>query len=259
MPNLFRLLAPKPRTIARDMVAIVLPDGRRVDVERVRHPRARRLKLSVDERGARLTLPVRASLIAGERFLHQHRDWLSAQLDHHATGAITPLTRGETDSLPLRGAELPLRWNEGRFNRLVDDQPGMLFSTSARASDATLRRTLRDYYEAQARSDIARWLPKYMPSLPRPPSRIVLKRMSSQWGSLSPDGVMALDLSLVLARPSAFEYVLVHELCHLLRADHSPAFWREVETRFPAWRDERSYFHAEGRRLKGALRGLLNP
>ena len=82
--------------------------------------------------------------------------------------------------------------------------------------------------------------------------------MSSQWGSLAPNGVVALDLALVLARPSALEYVLVHEQSHLVRADHSRAFWREVESRFPAWRDERDYFHADGRRLKASLRGLLS-
>ena len=52
--------------------------------------------------------------------------------------------------------------------------------------------------------------------------------------------------------------MLVHELCHLVRADHSRAFWREVEARFPAWRDERDYFHAEGRQLKATLRSLLS-
>ena len=81
--------------------------------------------------------------------------------------------------------------------------------------------------------------------------------LSSLWGSLSASDGLLLDLSLVLGRPSAFEYVLVHELCHLIRADHSRAFWREVEQRFPAWRDEREYFHAEGRRLKASLRALL--
>ena len=128
---------------------------------------------------------------------------------------------------------------------------------SARASEATLRRMLREFYEAQMRADVGRWLPRYLPGLPRAPSRVRLKVMSSQWGSLAPDGSMALDLALVLGRPSAFEYVLVHELCHLLQPNHSAAFWHEVEARFPAWRQEREYFHAEGRRLKAMLRQLL--
>ena len=96
-----------------------------------------------------------------------------------------------------------------------------------------------------------------MPGLPRPPRRIRLRVLSSQWGSLAPDGTLTLDLALVLGRPSAFHYVLVHELCHLVHADHSRAFWREVERRCPDWRDERDYFREEGRRLKAALHVLV--
>lgn len=258
MPNLFRLLSPKPRTIERDSITIALPDGRRIDVERVRHPQARRLRLSVDERGARLTLPMRASLVSGERFLREHGQWLATQIDHHVPGDLDVLARDATAALPLRGATVPLRWEHGRFTRVAADADGLLFTVSARATAAAMQRALRDFYEAQARTDLARWLPHYLPSLPRPPSRVALKRMSSQWGSLSADGAMALDLSLVLARPSAFEYVLVHELCHLIRPDHSRAFWREVEARFPAWRDERAYFHREGRQLKARLRALTS-
>jgi predicted metal-dependent hydrolase len=257
MPNPFRLLAPKPRTIERDAVELALADGRCVSVARVRDPRARRLKLSVDERGARLTLPARASLVSGERFLAEHRDWLATQLDHYATDALLPLRRGETMSVPLRGAMLPLRWDAGRYARVHRDGETLVFASPASASDAALRRALRDFYTCEARVDLGRWLPRQLPSLPRPPRRVQFKVMSSQWGSLAPDGSVALDLSLVLARPSAFEYVLVHELCHLIRADHSRTFWREVEARFPAWRDERDYFHAEGRRLKATLRALL--
>src|SRR3546814_6434369 len=104
----------------------------------------------------------------------------------------------------------------------------------ARPSESGMRRALRDFYESEARADIGRWMPRYLAGLPRPPRQVRLKVMSSQWGSLAPDGTVALNLSLVLARPSAFEYVLVHELCHLVQADHSRAFWREVEERLTA-------------------------
>lgn len=245
------------RSIERDSVELALDDGRIVPIARVRDPRARRLKLSVDERGARLTLPLRASAVAGERFLAEHRDWVATQLEHYATDAVAALVPGTTTSLPLRAQPLPLRWNEGRYARLQHDDDGLLFTLPANASDASLRRALRDFYEGEARTDVGRWMPRYLPTLPRPPRRVRLKVMSSQWGSLAPDDSMALDLALVLARPSAFEYVLVHELCHLVRPDHSRAFWREVEARFPAWHDERDWFHAHGRRTKAALRTLL--
>lgn len=253
-----RLIARTPRSVERDTVELVLDDGRRVTVQRARDPRAKRLKLSIDERGARLTLPLRASLVSGERFLQQHRGWLAEQLARHAPDDETPaFVPGVTAHLPLRGEDIPLYWREGRFARIERHEDGIHVHLPARTSDATLRRTLRGFYEAEARVDIGRWLPGYLAGLPRAPRQIRLKVMSSQWGSLAPDGTLTLDLALVLGRPSAFEYVLVHELCHLLQANHSPAFWREVEARFPAWRDERAWFHAEGRRLKARLHRLL--
>ncbi|NDK39447.1 M48 family peptidase [Pseudoxanthomonas gei] len=250
------LLKPSP-SIERDTVLVQLPD-QQLEVQRVRDPRAKRIKLSVDERGARLTLPLRASLVSGDRFLHEHRQWLALQLDKYAgDDNAAVLARNVTSELPLRGATLPLAWHEGRYSRLTRDEHGLHFHLPGRASDATLQRTLREFYEAEARADIGRWLPRYLPGLPRGPARLRLKVMSSQWGSLSPDGSLALDLALVLGRPSAFEYVLVHELCHLIHANHSPRFWHEVEARFPEWRDEREYFHAHGRGLKASLRALL--
>lgn len=258
--SLRRLLPKPPRSIERDTVTVDLADRLQLQVQRVRDPRAKRMKLSVDERGARLTLPLRASLVSGERFLHEHRRWLATQLERYETGGSLPtLARLQTVELPLRNARVPLHWHEGRFARLTIEGDALHFHLPAHASDAVMRRALRDFYEAQARADVGAWMPRYLPGLPRAPSRVRLKVMSSLWGSLSPDGSLALDLSLVLGDPRAYEYVLVHELCHLIHANHSPAFWHEVESRFPNWRAQREYFHANGRQLKASLRRLLAP
>ncbi|MCD9085278.1 SprT family zinc-dependent metalloprotease [Stenotrophomonas sp. SY1] len=259
MVRLFRrLLTPTAPVIQRDTVRLRLDDAE-IDVLRVRDPRARRLKLSVDERGARLTLPLRASLVSGERFLQANRQWLQQQLARFGGDGLLapPLRLREAGMLPLRGELLPVRWQEGRFTRVETDAEGICIQLPSRAGEPALRRALREFYEAQTRADVGHWLPKYLPGLPRAPARLRLKVMSSQWGSLAPDGSMALDLALVLGRPSAFEYVLVHELCHLMQANHSPAFWAEVEARFPHWEQERDYLRVEGRRLKGTLHQLL--
>ena len=259
---MFRFRLPRPPAVEapaarRDVILCTLPDGREVEVLRVRDARARRIKLSVTERGARLTLPARASLVAGDRFLAEHRAWLAEQLAEVDDAGLVRLQRDDTDRLPLRGGHVPLAWAPGRFTALRADATGLRFDVTARAGDAALRRAAWDFYEAEARADVARWLPQYLPALPRAPRRIQFKALSTQWGSLAPDGTMALDLSLVLGPPVAFEYVLVHELCHLIHHDHSPRYWAEVEARFPDWRDQRAWFREEGRRLKAQRRLLV--
>lgn len=263
MASLLRLLRPlrstRPQPASqRDCIHLIFEDGQTIEVQRVRDPRARRIKLAVDERGVRLTLPLCTRLSDGDGFLQQHRDWLQQQLHVQALAHGAALQRGVTSTLPLRGAELPLQWQLGRATRLELDAAGTLQCRApAHAGDAALQRALRDFYEAQGRADLGRWLPRYLPGLPRQPRRIVFKRPSTLWGSLAPDATVSLDLALLLARPAAFEYVVVHELCHLLHANHSPQFWQAVGARFPQWRDERAYLRSEGRALKGRLRQLL--
>jgi predicted metal-dependent hydrolase len=217
------------------------------------------MKLSINERGVRLTLPPRSDPIVVERFLLQQRDWLRQQWHRcHGEHSVSPLRRFQSAELPLHGMALPLHWREGTYGKVELASNRVIFQLPAGASDMALRNALREFYESQARADIGRWLPKYLPGLPSPPTRIRLKVMSSQWGSLAPNGALALDLALTLGRPSAFEYVLVHELCHLIHHNHSAAFWQEVTRRFPTWRDERDYFRREGRRLKTLLHALLH-
>ena len=235
---------------------LVLRDGSLAPVRWVRDPRARRLRLVVGEKGVRLTVPRSASLKLAEAFLFEHRDWLATQLARQPAVDRTPFAFGAATALPLRGGELPIEWREGRVLRIETQEHGLRISRGARSSDKQLRAALRDFYTQQARADIGRWLPQYLPQLPRPPSAFRLRGLSSLWGSLSPADAVTLDLSLVLGRPSAFEYVLVHELCHLLHRDHSRRFWREVEARCPHWRDERDYLHGEGLALKAGLRRL---
>lgn len=257
MPFSFRhLFSAPPAAPEPDRLIVELADGERVPVRWMRNARAHRIKLSVDERGARLTLPARASAEAGARFLHQHRDWLAEQL-RRCRVDVEPLRPWQSTRLPLRGGEVALTWEAGRYADLRLDADGAHFRLPARAGEAVLRRTLRAFYEAQARTDVGRWLPRYLPGLPRAPRALRYKIMSSQWGSLAPDGTLALDLALILAPPPAFEYVLVHELCHLLQANHSPAFWAEVEARCPNWRTQRAWFHEHGRHIKAQLRVLL--
>lgn len=248
-----------PPPLERETLVITLDDGREISLLRVRDGRAKRLRLSVSERGVRLTLPRAVSLRVADAFVRQQHDWLSMQLARFAAvSAPMPLLRGISNILPLRGESLPLRWCEGRYPRLELGEHEALLHLPAQAGDSRARATLREFYLSQAQADVGRWLPRYLPELPTVPTRIRLRPLSSLWGSLSASNVLSLDLALVLGPPAAFEYVLVHELCHLIERNHSPSFWREVERRCPDWRQHRSWFRTHGLGLKTQLRALLD-
>lgn len=246
-----------PRTQERDTLEVTLPHGGRASVLRVRDPRARRIKLLVSESGARLTVPLRASLREADRFLAGHLEWLAEQLDKRAPSAPAPsLEPGDATPLPLRGEALPVSWDTGRVLRVERTPQGMRIVHPAAVKPASLRRALREFYLAEARRDVGQWLPKYLPALPRAPSALRIRPLRSLWGSLSPADGLSLDLALVLGPAANFEYVLVHELCHLIHANHSRHFWREVERRCPDWRSLRAWFRHEGLMLKAELRRI---
>lgn len=64
-------------------------------------------------------------------------------------------------------------------------------------------------------------------------SKVRLKFASTQWGSCSPSRVIMLNTAMLFVPPSCLRYVIVHELAHTLRGDHSDAFWRIVEEAMP--------------------------
>jgi predicted metal-dependent hydrolase len=68
-----------------------------------------------------------------------------------------------------------------------------------------------------------------------PPIRLQL--MKVQWGSCSPAGRITLNPLLVKAPRACIDYVLLHELCHLLHHNHSPKFYNTLDRHMPNWRE----------------------
>lgn len=248
----------RTRPQQRDSVPVRLPDGRDIQLLRVVDPRARRLRLLVSERGPRLTVPPGASATDAQRFLDQHLDWLADHLaeDPHAP-TPQPLEPGRTGSIRLRGQVLAVTWRESAWLQVKEDAGQLTIGMPPGGRPDALRRALREFYLANARQDVGQWLPRYLAGLPRAPREWKIRPLTSLWGSLSASGTMSLDLALALAPPAAFEYVLVHELCHLIQPNHSAAFWHEVERRFPDWRTQRRWLREQGLEVKRELRRLI--
>ena len=77
--------------------------------------------------------------------------------------------------------------------------------------------------------------------------RVSVRNQQWRWGSCSPDGHICLNWRLVSMPAWVRDYVLVHELMHLKRMDHSPRFWKLVAAACPEYEAARAWLRDEGR------------
>jgi predicted metal-dependent hydrolase len=106
------------------------------------------------------------------------------------------------------------------------------------ADPAAVRRRLKQWYREKSEVYFARKLPELVSrfdGIAEAPN-IQLLAMEKQWGSCSPAGRMSLNPSLIKAPVHCVEYVLIHELCHLIEHNHSKRFYGLLDRHCPDWR-----------------------
>ncbi len=79
---------------------------------------------------------------------------------------------------------------------------------------------------------------------------VSIRNQRTRWGSCGRDGNISLNWRLVLMPPAVRDYVLIHELMHLKRLDHSPAYWKLVAAACPHYRESRQWLRINGPALR---------
>jgi predicted metal-dependent hydrolase len=67
------------------------------------------------------------------------------------------------------------------------------------------------------------------------PTSLILRNMPSRWGSCTPKGKIILNPELIKAPKACIEYVIIHELCHLVYRDHTKKFLELQNREMPDW------------------------
>lgn len=66
--------------------------------------------------------------------------------------------------------------------------------------------------------------------------RVQIRYQNSRWGSCSTNGTLSFNCAIMCLPHALREYIVVHEICHIARMDHSPAFWALVEETIPDYK-----------------------
>ena len=102
-----------------------------------------------------------------------------------------------------------------------------------------LREALMSWYWGRADETIRENVERWQSRVGRKPARISLGDQKSLWGSCSSKGSLRFNWRIVMAPPPLIDYVVVHELCHLVVANHSDRFWEQVARIIPDYSQRR--------------------
>ena len=140
----------------------------------------------------------------------------------------------------------PMRLPKKEIERFLQEKESWILAQQQRMRQRQQRReqfALSDgrlpllLYRQIAREELTRRVAFYAPKLGVQPTGLRINGAKGRWGSCSGKNSLNFSWRLMLAPEHCVNYVVVHELCHILHHDHSAAFWREVERFFPDWRE----------------------
>ena len=122
-------------------------------------------------------------------------------------------------------------------NRFVQSQYDWIFdrwnALQKKLSERPLLEHSPAYYKAKAKVLIRDRLEHYNQFYNLDYNRVFFKNQKTRWGSCSSQRNLNFNWRLVLAPLEVLDYVVVHELCHLLEMNHSSDFWALVEQQIP--------------------------
>jgi predicted metal-dependent hydrolase len=201
--------------------------------------RAQRLALRIDAQADAidLVLPPRTSLTNALRFLEANRQWLDDRL-----ALLPPRIRfAEGEEIPIMGVPHRIR----HMGRLRGRGAAWIEAQEIRVSGDPefLARRVRDFLRDLARSELSLRAKTMAALIERKVRRVSVRDTSTRWGSCSQDGNLAFSWRLILAPESVLDYVVAHEVAHLIEMNHGIRFWRLVERLAPDAKRERHWLN----------------
>lgn len=220
-----------------------------------RSTRAKHLQAAVRHGQVEVIVPGWARPRHIRRFVLQARTWIVAknrELDE-TTDTVLPRRCESGAKVRLDGDRTSLRVDAGFWPSASVEHTDELIVrvplTAAMTVEESARRLLREWLEQRALAAAEHSIARFSPRLGATPSAVAIKDQKTLWGSCGRNGRIHLNWRLIGAPPPVFDYIVVHELCHLRERNHSPRFWKLVEELMPRYREPKSWLRRHGRLL----------
>jgi len=192
-------------------------------------------------------VPEDLSDAAIEALLERKRKWIYRNLaeweDLNATRVQREYVNGEGFMYLGRSYRLKLV-DEQETPLLLKDGYFCLRSTNGSAPDADA--AFKEFYRQKGKKRIPERVACFQSRMDVEPKAIKILDLKNRWASCSSGGNVNFHWKCMMAPPSVLDYIVVHELAHLIHPNHTEAFWNEVDKVMPDYQDRKEWLRQNG-------------
>ena len=206
----------------------------------LRRSSRRSIGFMIDDEGLRVTAPRRITLAEIDNAIRAKQRWILTKL--HERGERRALRQKKPPvqwvdgaQLPFLGADITLRLQPAQRSSCVFDAQARVLSVGVveGLSECQLKERVRLWFCGEATRLFAERLDLYAAKLGVRYTSVALSSAGTRWGSCTVGGNIRLNWRLIHFALPLIDYVVAHELAHLLEMNHSARFWAQVESVYP--------------------------
>ena len=205
---------------------------------------AKRVIISVNERkGIELIVPKRVSMKNAIAFAHKKQDWILAR--HRELNHTPQIAFKEGAVIPILGADYIIA-HSGKLRGVAKIENDNIIISGleehiSRKTKQFLIKTAKSEINIRANIEAKKLGVKFR--------KITLRDTSSRWGSCSQDGNLSFSWRLIFAPRFVFDYVVAHEIAHLIEMNHSVKYWNIVASICPTYEQAKYWLKKNGEEL----------
>ena len=184
-----------------------------------------------------LTVPTNTTQEKIDQILKKRHDWILAQLNYFKKfqQPAKELVSGESFAYLGRNYRLKVSTATNESIKLIG---GYLHVNLSDKSDHNKKlQLIETWYKQKAEDYFKKVIAKYTKIVKQEVAKISIRKMKTRWGSCNPKkSYINLNLDLIKKHVLAIEYVIFHELVHLIHYNHDQKFYHYLATHMPDWK-----------------------
>ncbi|GGY87276.1 hypothetical protein GCM10011613_35590 [Cellvibrio zantedeschiae] len=222
--------------------------------ELVRSARRRSISIEIAKAQVVVRAPYFVAKAEIEKFVREKSLWVQQKLaqQEQQLSAVPSYSFANGSSLPYLGGELSLVVHKQPKADVVRYGAQLLVILTSRSrlpDEQQTKRLVCEWYQQQALAMLQAKTDAAAARLGVKHSGVTIKATRSKWGHCTAQGAIQYNWQILLAPESIVDYLVAHEVSHLLHHNHSPAFWAVVASLCPDYKNRRAWLKTQGMQL----------